>query len=151
MGEQADVLAAMRFLRDRGLSNIWLVGWSFGTELVLRYGSREPVVSQVSGGILLSPPLHRATEADLGAWAESGLPLTVLVPEKDDYLQPDAARERFAAIPQAEVKGIDGAKHLWVGEKYVRRAHDEIVSRVAGRPVRLKTSWEGDVGTETND
>lgn len=151
VGEQADVLAAMRFLRDRGLSNIWLVGWSFGTELVLRYGSREPVVSQVSGGILLSPPLHRATEEDLGAWAESGLPLTVLVPEKDDYLQPDAARERFAAIPQAEVKGIDGAKHLWVGEKYVRRAHDEIVSRVAGRPVRLKTSWEGDVGTETND
>ena len=27
---------------------------------------------------------------------------------------------RFARVPQAEVVGVDGAKHLWVGEPYVR-------------------------------
>ncbi|WP_269927985.1 alpha/beta hydrolase [Kocuria massiliensis] len=148
LGERYDVEAALRFLQDRGMPNIWLVGWSFGTELALKYGSRTPVLDGVSGAILLSPPLHRADEADLTRWDDCGLPLTVLVPEKDDYLQPAAARQRFSRIPRAKVLGIDGAKHLWVGEKYVRRVHDEIVSTVAGRPMRLKTSWDGPVGTE---
>ena len=48
-----------------------------------------------------------------------------------DAERPDEARERFAAIPQADVIGVDGAKHLWVGEKYVRRVLDEIVRIVA--------------------
>ncbi|WP_129658008.1 alpha/beta hydrolase [Rothia uropygialis] len=148
VGEKADVLAALNFLKDRGLPNVWIIGWSFGTELALKYGSHEPVSSSVSGAILLSPPLHRATVEDLRSWARSGLPLTVLVPEKDDYLQPAEARERFSVIPQADVIGIDGAKHLWVGEKYVRRAHDEIVSKIAGQRVHLKTVWEGAIGTE---
>src|SRR6478609_1225682 len=30
--ERADVSAAMRFVRERGLPKPWLVGWSFGTE-----------------------------------------------------------------------------------------------------------------------
>lgn len=151
IGERYDVEAALRFLQDRGLSNIWLVGWSFGTELALKYGSREPVVDGISGAILLSPPLHRADDEDLARWNERGLPLTVLVPEKDDYLRPEAARERFSLIPRAKVLGIDGAKHLWVGEKYVRRVHDEIVSTVAGRPVRLTTEWDGPVGVEPRE
>ncbi len=148
IGEAHDVAAAIRFLQERGASNIWLVGWSFGTELVLKYGSLEPVASAIKGAILLSPPLHRADDSDLIRWEESGLPLTVLVPEKDDYLRPKEAHERFGLVPSASVIGVDGAKHLWVGEKFVRRAHDEIVSAVAGRPVRLKTTWDGSIGTE---
>ena len=79
------------------------------------------------GGILLSPPLHRATDADLDAWAASGRPLTALVPEFDDYLRPEEARQRFARVPKADVIGVDGAKHLWVGETYVRIVLNEIV------------------------
>jgi uncharacterized protein len=60
----------------------------------------------------------------------------VLVPEFDDYLRPDEARERFARIPQAEVIGVPGAKHLWVGEKYVRIVLDEIVHSVLDEIVR---------------
>lgn len=150
-GEYEDVVAALDFLKSRKLDDVWLVGWSFGTELVLKYGAREPVASAVRGAVLLSPPLHRASDDDLASWAASDLPLTVMVPEKDDYLRPVEARERFAAIPQAEVIGVDGAKHLWVGEKYVRRVHDEIVSTVAGRRVRLTTEWDGDVGTEPRE
>ena len=59
------------------------------------------------------------------------MPSSALVPELDDYLRPAEAAERFAAIPQAEVVGVDGAKHLWVGEAAVRRVLDEIVTRVA--------------------
>ena len=53
--EHADVAAAVAFAIERGLPNLWLLGWSFGTELALKYGVDHPVL----GAILLSPPLHR--------------------------------------------------------------------------------------------
>ena len=124
--ERYDVEAAVRYTADAGLPNVWLLGWSFGTELALRWG----LLPGVEGGILLSPPLHRAGDAELDAWAASGRPLTVLVPELDDYLRPDEARERFARVPKAQVTGVDAAKHLWVGENYVRLVLDEIVRTV---------------------
>jgi pimeloyl-ACP methyl ester carboxylesterase len=93
------------------------------------------------GAILLSPPLRYSAPADLERWARSGKPVLALVPEYDDYLRPAEARERFAAIPQAEVVGVDGAKHLWVGEPAVRRVLDEVVARVNPARAPLPTSW----------
>ncbi len=138
-GEGLDVAAALAFARERDLPQVWLVGWSFGTELALRYG-RDPLVR---GAILLSPPLARADDDDLDAWARFGRPLLALVPEYDDYLRPDEARRRFARVPQAEVVGVDGAKHLWVGETSVRRVLDEIVERVRPGLAPLPTTWDG--------
>lgn len=145
LGERLDVEAAVQFAVDRGLPNRWLLGWSFGTELVLKYGPMPPVSDQVAGAVLLSPPLHRAVDADLVAWAACGKPLTVLVPEFDDYLQPAAATERFDLVPQARLIAVDGAKHLWVGEKYAARALNEISSAVLGAPVELPGQWHGPV------
>ncbi|MEO3804313.1 alpha/beta fold hydrolase [Nonomuraea sp. B1E8] len=125
-GERFDVAAALEYAEFHDLPHVWVVGWSFGTELALKW-AHDPLVE---GAILLSPPLHRATDDDLDAWARFGRPLVALVPEFDDYLRPEEARERFARVPQAEVVGVDGAKHLWVGEPYVRVALDEIVKRV---------------------
>jgi uncharacterized protein len=125
-GERFDVAAALEYAEFHDLPHVWVVGWSFGTELTLKW-AHDPLVE---GAILLSPPLHRATDADLDAWARFGRPLMALVPEFDDYLRPEEARERFARVPQAEVVGVDGAKHLWVGEPYVRIALNEIVKRV---------------------
>ncbi|UBU15156.1 alpha/beta hydrolase [Nonomuraea gerenzanensis] len=125
-GERFDVAAALEYAEYHDLPHVWVVGWSFGTELALKW-AHDPLVE---GAILLSPPLHRATDADLDAWAGFGRPLTALVPEFDDYLRPEEARARFARVPQAEVIGVDGAKHLWVGEPYVRIVLDEIVKRV---------------------
>jgi alpha/beta superfamily hydrolase len=150
IGERFDVEAAVRFAVERGLPNRWLVGWSFGTELALMYGAVEPVASQVEGAVLLSPPLHRATDAHLGVWAKSGKPLTVLVPEHDDYLRPEAAADRFRLVPQARVVGVDGAKHLWVGEKYAARVLNEIVDEVTEEgsgPDGLPQEWDGPVAT----
>jgi alpha/beta superfamily hydrolase len=138
IAEQLDVAAALDLVEHEDLPPPWLVGWSFGTELVLRFGHADP---SVVGGVLLSPPLHRAGDADLAAWAASAKPLTVLVPEFDDYLQPPAARERFARVPQAEVIAVPGAKHLWVGEPYVRVALTEIVRRLAPGRLPLATTW----------
>jgi alpha/beta superfamily hydrolase len=36
--ERFDVAAAMDFVRARALPRPWLLGWSFGTELALKYG-----------------------------------------------------------------------------------------------------------------
>ncbi|MFI7445507.1 alpha/beta hydrolase [Nonomuraea indica] len=125
-GERFDVAAALEYAEFHDLPRVWVVGWSFGTELALKW-AHDPLVE---GAVLLSPPLHRATDDDLDAWARFGRPLVVLVPEFDDYLKPDDARARFARVPQAEVIGVEGAKHLWVGEPYVRIVLDEIVKRV---------------------
>jgi uncharacterized protein len=140
VGERYDVAAAIEYAEFQELPNIWLLGWSFGTDLVLKYGCDPAVV----GAILLSPPLRFTTDDDLAVWAESGKPVTALVPEFDDYLRPEEARRRFSVIPQAEVVGVPRAKHLWVAD--AERVLDEIVRRVnPAVDVPLPTTWEGPV------
>jgi uncharacterized protein len=142
--ERFDVAAAISCAARARLPAQWLLGWSFGTELALKWGP-DPAIT---GAILLSPPLHRAGDADLDRWAAAGQPLTALVPEFDDYLRPDEARRRFARVPQAEVIAVPGAKHLWIGERYVRIALNEIVRRVNPAALvppdeTLPTHWDG--------
>ncbi|MGN7976504.1 alpha/beta hydrolase [Microbacterium sp. 22195] len=136
--EQFDVAAAMDFVRERALPRPWLVGWSFGTELALKYGRDH----DVEGAILLSPPLHRATDADLSAWRGDRRELVVLVPELDDYLRPDEARVRFGLVPHARLIAVDGGRHLWVGESQTRRVLTEIVAAVNPDALPLATVWD---------
>jgi alpha/beta superfamily hydrolase len=124
VAEQYDVAAALDLVESLDLPQIWLVGWSFGTDLALMHGCDPSVV----GAVLLSPPLRFSRPEHLAAWAASGKPLVAVVPEHDDYLQPPQARERFAAVPQAEVVGVDRAKHLWVG--FADEVLDEVVRHV---------------------
>jgi alpha/beta superfamily hydrolase len=141
-GERYDVAAAIEYAEFHDLPNIWVVGWSFGTDLTLMHAN-DPAVR---GAILLSPPLRFSDEEHLAAWAESGKPLTALVPEHDDYLQPPEAEERFAVIPQAEVVGVDGAKHLWVGD--AETVLDLVVQRVVPEvAVPLPREWDGPMET----
>jgi alpha/beta superfamily hydrolase len=139
VGEGLDLRAAVDEVVRRGLPDPWLVGWSFGTDVVLRHGDLDPV----RGAVLLSPPLRFSTDVELDHWAASGRRLTALVPELDDYLRPDEARERFARVPQAEVIGVDGAKHLWVGEKYVRIVLDAIVEHLVPGAAPLPDDYDG--------
>lgn len=134
--ERLDLLAAMDLVTERRLPAPWLLGWSFGTEVALKHGRELPV----EGAILLSPPLHRTSAAELAAWHGSGKRLVVLVPEFDDYLRPGAARERLSSVPEARLVPVEGAKHLWVGEPYVRRALDEIVATVNPPAAPLPTA-----------
>ena len=138
-GEGLDLGAALAWVARRELPEPWLVGWSFGTDVILKYGDRNPV----EGAILLSPPVRFAEDADLRRWAGSGRRIVVLVPEFDDYLRPDAARERFADIPQAELIGVADAGHLWVGERAVREVLDEIARVVTPAAHPLTTEWDG--------
>ena len=138
VGERFDVAAAVEHAEFADMPHLWIVGWSFGTDLALMYGL-EP---SVEGIVLLSPPLRSSKPEHLKAWADAGKPVTALIPEHDDYLQPPEARERFAAIPQADVIAVDGAKHLWVGDS--ERVLDEIVKKLAPAvPVPLPDTWDG--------
>ncbi|WP_314647270.1 alpha/beta fold hydrolase [uncultured Microbacterium sp.] len=135
--EQFDVAAAMAFVHERALPRPWLLGWSFGTELALKYGRDHAI----EGIILLSPPLHRASDDEVAAWASTDREVVILVPELDDYLRPDEARARFASIPQAHLIAVEGGKHLWVGESQTRRVLTEIVAAVNPDALPLPTEW----------
>lgn len=138
--EQFDVAAAVDFVKDRGLPRPWLLGWSFGTELALKYGRDH----DVEGIILLSPPLHRATPEEVAAWRSSDKQVVILVPELDDYLRPPEAAERFSAIPHAVLIPVEGGKHLWVGESQTRRVLTEVVAAVNPSALPLPTQWPVD-------
>jgi hypothetical protein len=99
------------------------VGWSFGTELALKYGPDLDVL----GAILLSPPLHRTSVEELQRWNNVDKKLVALIPEHDDYLKPDEAAVRFLAIKEIGLVNVADAKHLWVGESATKRVLDEIV------------------------
>jgi alpha/beta superfamily hydrolase len=136
VSEKFDVEAAINYCFDTlKVAELWVVGWSFGTELALCH-ARDP---RVKGLILLSPPLMKVEESDLQFWANDGRPITALVPEHDDYLKPAEARERFAVIPQLRLIAVDNGKHLWVGEPMVHRVLTEIVNIIAPERLPLPT------------
>jgi len=141
--ERFDVAAAIEYAEFHDLPVPWLVGWSFGTDLALKFGCDPTVV----GAILLSPPLKYTTDEELEPWARSGKPVIALVPEFDDYLRPQEAARRFSRIPHAKVIGVEGARHLWVG--YAETVLDQVVRRVSPKKYPLPREWDGP--SETGD
>jgi alpha/beta superfamily hydrolase len=138
-GEGLDAQAAIAYALERGLPNIYVVGWSFGTDVAIRFAN----ISAVKEVVLLSPPLRWTDENDLAQWKISGKPLTALIPEFDDFLRPQEAREKFSVVPQAQIVQAPDAKHLWVGEKNVKFALNEIVKKVAPNKFPLPLEWDG--------
>ncbi len=137
VAEKLDVEAALTYcLDDLKLENLWVVGWSFGTDLALRHAKD----ARLKGLILLSPPLRTSDPSDLEYWDHDGRPVFTIVPELDDYLQPPEAAQRFAVIKNHHMIAVDGAKHLWVGEPSVYRVLTEITQIVA--PLRLPLPTE---------
>jgi alpha/beta superfamily hydrolase len=127
--ERFDVEAMLRYCFDElKLENVWVTGWSFGTDLALQH-AKDP---RHKGLILLSPPLRTTTNDQLEYWNTDPRPITALIPELDDYLQPEAARERFAIVPRIRIIAVEEAKHLWLGEPSVHRVLSEITSIVTG-------------------
>ena len=137
VSEKFDVEAMISYCFETlGIKDLWVCGWSFGTDLALKY-ARDP---RIKGLILLSPPLKYSQESDLDFWVSDPRIITALIPEFDDYLVPDEARKRFARITHMNLIAVDGGKHLWVGEPSVHRVLTEITQVVA--PGRLPLPQE---------
>jgi alpha/beta superfamily hydrolase len=136
IAEKFDVEAALTYCLDTlKLENLWIVGWSFGTDLALRHAKD----ARHKGLILLSPPLRTTEPSDLEYWNQDGRPVITIVPELDDYLQPVEAAERFSVIKNHHMIAVDGAKHLWVGEPSVYRVLTEITQIIAPSRLPLPT------------
>jgi alpha/beta superfamily hydrolase len=134
--EELDVLAAINYCFDElKVKDLYLIGWSFGTELALQYG-RDKRIKEL---ILLSPPMLSTTQEDLDFWTNDGRPITALIPELDEYLTPQAARKRFASVSNLKQIDVKDAKHLWVGEPMVALVLREIVKIIAPGRLPLPT------------
>ena len=134
--EKFDVEAAIEFsFNELGAEDLWVLGWSFGTDLALKF-ARDP---RIKGLILLSPPLRTSEASDLEFWAKDGRPITALIPEFDDYLQPEAAAVAFKDVPQINLINVADAKHLWVGEPAVYRVLSEITAILSPQRLPLPT------------
>ena len=128
-GEKLDVLAAIDYCFEQlKVADLYVIGWSFGTELALQY-ARDKRIKEL---ILLSPPMLSTTEDDLYFWIKDGRAITALIPELDDYLKPDAAKLKFSRVKNLKQIDVAGAKHLWVGEPSVHRVLSEINTIVTG-------------------
>ena len=136
--ERADVIAAIDYCFDElGIKELWVVGWSFGTDLALQHATDK----RIKGLILLSPPLRTTKEEHLQFWNQDGRPVIALIPELDDYLKPDEARLRFKELGQLDLIAVADAKHLWVGEPFVYRVLSEIVRIVNPQRLPLPTEY----------
>lgn len=139
VSEGLDLRAALEEVEHHNLPAPWLIGWSFGTEVILKHAAG--LTDRISGVILLSPPLHRTSEQELMAWRGCTVPVVALVPELDDYLPPGPAVQRFAVAPSIEVIAAAGAKHLWVGEKQTRYVMEQITMRLNPAALPLPETW----------
>ena len=132
--EEADVHAAIDYCFDTlKVSSLWVIGWSFGTDLALRYAKD----ARLTGLILLSPPMQRTKDSDLEFWQNDSRPVIAYIPEHDEYLNPEQAKDRFKNFPRLTLIPIAGAKHLWVGERYVHLVLSEITKQISPNKLPL--------------
>jgi len=110
IGEQKDVLAAVRFLRETGLDHIDLAGYSFGAWVNAHIASTAVAVNTL---IMVSPPVaFMAFDAGLS------LPKLELVASgsEDDIAPADQIRSLLPGWnPDAVFEEIQGADHFYFG------------------------------------
>jgi len=138
-GEGKDLIAAIKFVKEKNLGKIYVVGWSFGTDVTLRHAFDQ----DLSGVVLISPPLRFTTQEELARWKDVKFPVLALIPELDDYLRPAEAIEKFKVAPNIQLIPELGAKHLWVGEKSVQIVLNHIVNLISPTSAPLPTNWDG--------
>lgn len=124
----------------------WVIGWSFGTDVILRNARQL----NIAGVILLSPPLRYTKEEELISWSDFDKPMYALIPELDDYLKPTEAKIRFSNLPNLNLVPISGAKHLWIGETQVRVVLNSITKFITGLNQDLPVEYSGPM-TRHND
>lgn len=134
--EKLDVLAAIDYCFDQlKVKDLYVIGWSFGTELALQYARDK----RIKGLILLSPPMLSTTDEDLDFWVKDGRPITALIPEHDDYLKPDQANVKFSKVPNIKQIDVEDGKHIWVGEPMVHLVLTEIVRVIVPSKLPIPT------------
>ena len=115
-------------LRRRGRAAGYLAA-----RLVVRHGA-DAALGPAAGrpgrhpALPAAAPRYRPGPGPVGGGRAGRSPRSC--PSSTTTCAPTRRAQRFARVPKAEVIGVDGAKHLWVGENYVRIVLAEIVRTV---------------------
>lgn len=110
VGEADDVQAALLYLKETGVNDLTLAGYSFGARVN---------ASVVSAGyalrdhVMVSPPMGFISFDDVGAMPSTGLILTGAKDDIAPQAMVQAAINRWAIHPQFEV--IEGCDHFYAG------------------------------------
>ena len=136
VGEQADVGAAVDFLKDSGHGHVELSGYSFGTWVnALCAGNRFPDI----GMTMVAPP---AAFMDFGAVSNIPGLKAVVAGSRDDIAPPDMLK-RLTALwnPSARLEILSGADHFFFGYREALIALlAGLVGKGAARDARARIS-----------
>jgi alpha/beta superfamily hydrolase len=110
IAEHADIVAALDALASRVTAvPLVLAGWSFGADVSL-----SVLDARLAGWFLIAAPLRvLATEAFVAS--TDPRPKFFVVPEKDQFRQPDAVRAFTDGWINTEITVVAGADHFLVG------------------------------------
>lgn len=114
VGESDDVRAALTFLKDSGMDELYLAGYSFGARMnATVVSSGLSAAGEIKDHIMVSPPMGFMPFDDVGTMPATGL---ILTGSRDDIAPADkiqAAIERWQIQPRFEV--IQGCDHFYSG------------------------------------
>jgi len=108
-GEQSDVLAALKFLKDQGCPTLFLAGYSFGSRVNASVVAAGGV--DIIDHIMISPPVAFMSFDDITTLPCTGL---ILTGQNDEIAPPDQIRahiDRWGIIPRFEI--IPGCDHFY--------------------------------------
>ncbi len=114
VGEADDVRAALAFLKDSGVDDLYLAGYSFGARMNAAVVSSGRVAAgEIKDHIMVSPPMEFISFDEVETMPSTGL---ILTGSRDEIAPADkirAAIARWQIQPQFEV--IPGCDHFYSG------------------------------------
>lgn len=115
-GEKQDILSACKYLKDQGVENIVLAGYSFGAWVACRLVAEKNVFSSV---LLISPP-QKYFDFD---WARLKNAVNLMICGTcDQFCDADDLREKAQSI-HSELILLPGADHFYAGEEPLLSQH----------------------------
>jgi len=109
-GEQEDVVAALGWMQDRGLSPVALSGYSFGAWVIARCAAD---LAAVDHAILVAPPVNFVSFDDVGPIPQLA---GVVVGEEDELAPPGPVGALVPGWNQAaRLSVVKGADHMFWG------------------------------------
>jgi len=110
VGEQEDLRAAVRYLKDLGIKEIYLAGYSFGAWVNAQAALDHP---DVAGSILVAPP---QAMMDFSFLKDDSKTRLVIAGERDDYGPVEEIMKIVGKMnPSPPVIVISGADHFFSG------------------------------------
>jgi len=109
VGEQADLAAAVKFLKGQGIETVDLAGYSFGAWVIAKAADSIPA----NGIIMVAPPVDMMPFDDTVSIPNLKL---VVTGSRDEFASVDRVKMIAAAWnPAAAFEIIDGADHFFFG------------------------------------